>query len=146
MAEGSGTGPGNGTGPRDLYLGERLDRLGERIDQRLVNIGERISDSGGNLHGRLDRMPEQIATAVRQAVEEVRVMIVPLVPVPPRMWERHPWDWMILVTWAVVIAAAVGTLAAKQLLPEALVQQLVMLIGNYVQVQGGFAAPAYAAP
>jgi hypothetical protein len=121
-----------------VYLGQRMDELREVI-----------SSSSGVIHRRLDDLPDDIQTAMGTAVEAVMIEIRPLIPDPPKMWERPPWNWMIMSTYVFVLVMAGGASITYGILPERLLDQLGNVVSAYFSSisPGDFlVAPAAAAP
>jgi len=106
-------------GPRDIYLGSRID-----------DLREAISASGRTIHERIDRMPDDIKAAVSSAIS-------PLIPEPTSWYQRHPWDKIVvlLVAWTVMILT--GAAVAAGAMPDGLLQRLLTVAGSYVAEDPG---------
>ncbi len=80
--------------PEVVYLGQRLDELRKTI-----------STSSASLHQRLDALPEDIERGMQTAVETVMVKVEPLIPRPPKLWERPPYNWMVMAAfmWCMLV-------------------------------------------
>ena len=111
-----------------VYLGERIDGLRETISANDTALSDKISESMEQLHVRLNDLPEQIETAVSRA-------IAPLVPLPLRWWQQHPFDKMVMISFAWLFMMATAAAIAAGMMPEGLMKQLLTVAGSYVEVE-----------
>lgn len=99
--------------PRDVYLGERIDALGEKI-----------SDSTGNINRRLDELPDHIGEVMKR-------FVAPLIPRPPKVWERPPWSWMVMGAYVWFVIVSTGAVMTWGLLPPELLNSLSGAVNAY---------------
>ena len=113
-----------------VYLGERIDGLRETISANDTALSDKISESMEQLHVRLNDLPEQIETAVSRA-------IAPLVPLPLRWWQQHPFDKMVMISFAWLFMMATGAAITAGMMPEGLMKRLLTVAGSYVEAESG---------
>ena len=110
-----------------VYLGERIDGLRETISANDTALSDKISKSVAQLHVRLNDLPEQIETAVSRA-------IAPLVPLSLRWWQQHPFDKMVMISFAWLFIVATGVAVTAGMMPDGLLERLLTVAGAYVEV------------
>ena len=111
--------------PEVVYLGQRLDELRQTI-----------STSSASLHQRLDALPEDIERGMQTAVETVMVKVEPLIPRPPKLWERPPYNWMVMAAFMWCMLVGTGVVMTVGLLPERLLEQIGTVVSAYFSSVG----------